>query len=212
MNFDWFPDWSGQTAVVVGGGPSAKDAGLDLARGRARVIVVNEGYRLAPWADVLYASDQPWWQQKRGCQEFKGLRVSQSDAAAKMYPGIRQVRLVRTGQIARKPKGLLAAGSDDRGKGASSGFQALNLAVQFGPKRIVLVGYDMTISHGVHWHGEHKGPLGNPTDQGVARWRATLDRQAAYFDAIGVTVINASPISALVNYPKMSLEQALGSE
>lgn len=206
---DWYPDWSGQTCVLVGGGPSAGDAPLDKARGRARVLVVNEGYRLAPWADVLYAADAPWWQSKRGCREFGGLRVSQSDQAAKMYPGIREVRLRRVGQIIRKPKGWLGAGSNDRGTGAHSGFQALNLAVQFGARKIVLVGYDMTVAHGHHWHGRHEGGLNNPTEAGAARWRAVVDRQAPYLEAIGVEVVNASPISALENYPKMTLEQAL---
>jgi hypothetical protein len=205
--FDWFPNWTGQTCVVVAGGPSAKDAPLDLVKDRARCVVINEGYRLAPWADALYAADAGWWERKKGCREFRGLRVSQSDQAAKMYRGIRQVNLIRVGQIVRKPKGTIGAGSDNRGTGANSGFQALNLAFQFGVSRLVMVGFDMTVAHGVHWHGRHTG--NNPTETGIARWRAVLDRQAAYFAAVGVEIINASPFSALVNYPKMTLEQAL---
>lgn len=208
--FDWFPDWRDEVAIVVAGGPSAKDTPLDLAKGKARFLVINEGYRLAPWADVLYAADAHWWEKKRGCREFRGLRVSQSDQAAKMYPGIREVNLRRVGQIVRSPAGTLGAGSDDRGTGANSGFQALNLVFQFGAAKIVLVGYDMRIDLGLHWHGPHEAGLNNPSENGIARWRAVLDRQAAYFEAVGVTVINTSPDSALRNYPKMTLEQALG--
>lgn len=196
---------------MVGGGPSAKNAGLDKAKGRARCIVVNEGYRLAPWADALYAADSEWWLRKRGCREFAGLRISQSDEAAKRYGGIREVRLVRKGWIVRNPKGVIGAGSDDRGTGANSGFQTLNLAVQFGAKKIVLVGYDMTAVHGVHWHGRHPDGMNNPTERGLSRWGRVLDRNAAFLASIGVSVINASPISALQNYPKMNLEQALAA-
>lgn len=194
---------------MVGGGPSAKDAGLDLAKGRARCLVVNEGYRLAPWADALYAADSDWWTLKKGCREFRGLRISQSDEAAKRYGGIHNVTLVRKGSIIRTPKGVIGAGSDDRGTGANSGFQALNLAVQFGASKIVLVGYDMTATHGCHWHGRHPDGMNNPTSVGLAQWGRVIDRNARFLAEIGVKVINASPISALQNFPKMTLEQAL---
>lgn len=167
---------------------------------------------MAPWADALYAADAHWWETKRGCREFRGLRVSQSDQAAKMYAGIRQICLRRVARIIRSPKGLIAAGSDDRGTGANSGFQAINLAVQFGASRLLLVGFDMRIDRGAHWHGEHGGGLSNPTDAGVSRWRAVLDRNAAYFEAVGVDVINCSAVSALRNYRKMDLDCALADK
>ena len=210
-SFDWFPDWSRDICILIAGGPSAKDAPLDRVRGHARVLVVNEGYRLAPWADALYAADAHWWEKKGGCKEFKGLRISQSDQAAKMYGGIREVGLIRVGGIVTNPKGALGAGSDGNGTGANSGFQALNLAVQFGARKIVLVGYDMTIDHGVHWHGPHERGLNNPTSHGIARWRRVLDTAAKQLDALNVKVINASAISALTAFPKMGLEQALES-
>lgn len=207
--FDWFPDCSGKPCIVVAGGPSAKDAPLEACRGRAHVLVINEGFRLAPWADALYAADAHWWEKHKGCPAFRGLRISQADQAARMYRGLKSVALRRTRQIVRNPRGLIAAGSDDRGSGANSGFQALNLAVQFGARTILLVGYDMTIDHGVHWHGRHGKGLSNPTSDGIAFWRRNLDGTAEYLAAIGVTVINCSPISALTRYPKAELEQAL---
>lgn len=207
--FSWFPDWSGQTCIIVAGGPSAKDAPLDQCRGRARVLVVNNGIDLCPWADAVYAADCQWWQVRKGCRDFRGLRVTQSDQAEKMYAGIRRVNLLRTRQIVRSPKGTIAAGSNDRGAHANSGFQAVNLAVQFGAGRIVLVGYDMTLAHGVHWHGRHEGPLRNPNEAGIAVWRQNLDHAAEYLSVIGIEVLNASAISALVNYPKVDLLEAV---
>ena len=94
------------------------------------------------------------------------------------------------------------------GWGGNSGFHALNLAVQLGAAKIILVGYDMRLDHGVHWHGPHKG-LNNPHPTNVERWRRVVDAAAEVIAALGIKAINASPISALENYPKMTLEAAL---
>ncbi|WP_090229681.1 hypothetical protein [Filomicrobium insigne] len=94
------------------------------------------------------------------------------------------------------------------GWGGNSGFHALNLAVQFGAKRVVLVGYDMRIDRGVHWHGRHIR-MGNPTESAIRRWRQCLDAVAPRLASLGVDVLNASPISALTAYRKCSLEEAL---
>lgn len=207
--FEWFPDWHNDTCIIVAGGPSASEAPLAACRGLSRVIVINEGYRLAPWADAVYAADVAWWQNKKGLKEFRGLRVTQSDQVQKMYGGIRRVNLRRTRQIIRSPRGTIAAGSDDRGRYANSGFQALNLAVQFGARRIILVGYDMTLECGEHWHGRHEAPLNNPNPDGIAVWRRNLDLAAEYLAVIGVEVLNASKISALEAYPKVDLRDCL---
>lgn len=67
----------------------------------------------------------------------------------------------------------------------------------------------MRTDKGLHWHGNHEKGLNNPTKDNVARWRRVTDAAAPLLDALGVTVINCSPISALQSYPKMTLEQAL---
>jgi hypothetical protein len=210
--FEWFPDWRGQAAVVVAGGPSAKDTPIEKGRGVARFITVNEGHRICPWADVLYAADSPWWQKNKGCREFKGLRVGSGDEPGKMYGGIREIRLVNQTQIIRNPKGCIASGRVSANLGSNSGFHAIGMAFQFGANPIILVGFDMRVDLGLHWHGAHVSGLNNPTGEHMKVWRSVLDGNAAYFDAVGVRVINCSPDSALKNYPKMTLEQALGSD
>lgn len=81
--------------------------------------------------------------------------------------------------------------------------------MQFRPKRIALVGYDMHIAHGVHWHGKHQG-LNNPTTENVKRWRRVVDAAAEQIEAMGVDVVNCSTVSALKNYRIGTLEEALG--
>jgi hypothetical protein len=79
----------------------------------------------------------------------------------------------------------------------------------FGCTKIILVGYDMQISGGMHWHGRHDKPLNNPTPENVERWRRVMDEAAESLDVLGVKIINCSPASALTNYRKMSFESAL---
>lgn len=67
----------------------------------------------------------------------------------------------------------------------------------------------MRIDHGLHWHGKHEGGLNNPTQGNVKRWRNCVDGAADTLKTLGIPVINVSPVSALRNYPKMDLMEAL---
>jgi hypothetical protein len=196
---DWYPDWRGQVCVIVGSGPSAQGVDLTLARGQAKVIAINNSWQLAPWADALYACDAKWWHvNKAALAEFAGLKVTQ---ATECPPVVHRVLLVQSAALATKPGYV--------GSGSNSGFQASNLAVQFGATTLIWVGFDMRIDRGLHWHGEHRNGLANPRPERVQMWRDYLDGAAPEFARLGVRVINASEVSALRNYPKMSLAEAL---
>lgn len=95
------------------------------------------------------------------------------------------------------------------GWGGNGGFHALNLAIQFGLRKIILLGYDMTLANGVHWHGRHGGALNNPRQASVDRWRGILDAQAPKLAAHGVEVVIGSPGSSLAAYRKLDLKVAL---
>lgn len=96
------------------------------------------------------------------------------------------------------------------GSGGNSGFQALNIAVQLGADRLILVGFDMNDSAPVHWYGRNRWPMANnPNAQNFRRWRDAFGTAAAQLQAMGVRVINASPKSALTCFPVTSLDEAL---
>lgn len=115
---------------------------------------------------------------------------------------MKRVQLERHDRLVSDPVGTV-------GWGGNSGFQALNLAWQFGPSRIVLVGFDMRIDAGLHWHGPHPTGMNNPSLRRCERWRRALDAVAPVLEASGVEVLNASPISTLTAYPTCSLEEAI---
>jgi hypothetical protein len=104
---------------------------------------------------------------------------------------------------------ILLTQAGEIGWGGNSGFHALNLAAQFAAAKIILVGYDMRLDRGLHWHGPHPKGQNNPLAKNVERWRRAIDNAAPVFEALGVPVINASPVSTLTAYPKMTLTEAL---
>lgn len=211
---DWFPDWSGQTAICLASGPSASYAamlaalrliGLKAPQDRPRCIAINESHRLAPWADALYAADYFWWLKHRGVPQFRGLKISQATEAADAFADINHIELGRLTDMIEDARGQRRAAP-----AANSGMQALNLAICFGARRILLVGYDMTIEYGFHWHGKHDGGSQNPTRSSIAKWCEALDQAAVRFSDASIAVINTSPISALKAFPVMALDEALG--
>lgn len=201
---DWFPDWRGETAVLVASGPSAKAVPLDLAKGKARFIAINNSWQLVPWSDALYACDGAWWRHTNGCQEFPGLKLSIDRGACRQF-GLHRV------ECQKGDDRLILDRWNVIGWGGNSGFGALNLAVQFGATKIILVGYDMTIRYGSHWHGDHPSGMSNPKTGNVERWRRAIDAAAVPLSRVGIAVFNCSAVSALQNYPKMTFKEALAA-
>lgn len=167
------------------------------------MVVVNSSWRLAPWADVLVAADYKWWAMSDGWQDLPALKVTVDRLAASEF-GLRHAHAMRPDdRIYMESVGTV-------GWGGNSGFVALNLAVQFGASRIALVGYDMQIEGGVHWHGLHPEGMNNPKEAKVARWRRAMENAAKSLPA-GVEVVNCSAVSALTKYRKQGLSEWLAS-
>ncbi|KRS17529.1 hypothetical protein [Roseovarius indicus] len=188
--------------MIVASGPSAGGVPIEMARGRAKVIAINNSWELAPWADILFACDAKWWDRHQGCPDFEGLKLCIEKPACKRW-GVGHVTCMKPDdRFFHEPKGTV-------GWGGNSGFHCLNLGVQFGVKRILLVGYDMHIKNGLHWHGSHLSGLNNPTAGNAERWRKSLDAAHKEIAKTGVEVLNCSPISALQKYPKAVFEDVI---
>lgn len=197
--------WPESTVVCIGGGPSLTPADVDLCRGRAKVIAVNDAYRLCPWADVLYAADYSWWRRHDGVPTFPGLKYSIRPNAAKAWPqpnpwGVTVLRNDGVDGLCRAPDGLRT--------GKNSGYQAINLAVHLGATRILLLGYDMQ-ARGLqtHWFGDHTPGALPPPFSLFLKFFPTL---VTPLRDLGVEVINCTRRTALQTFPRHPLEQALG--
>ncbi|HEY5597204.1 MAG TPA: hypothetical protein VIK47_00240, partial [Kiloniellales bacterium] len=94
--------------------------------------------------------------------------------------------------------------------GRNGGYQAINLAVHLGARRILLLGYDMRAAADwrTHWFGDHADW---PTRASVYE-TAMLPHfpgLAAALRTAGVETVNCTPGSALTDFPNSDVEMAL---
>lgn len=202
MKPKWFPNWSRDICIIVASGPSAEDIDLHQAIGKGRFVAVNNSWQLAPWADFLFACDYKWWDGANGCPSFQGWKVTTDRRAAET----KEWELLRL--VARLADDRLQTEDGSVGWGGNSGFQAVNMVVNFGCRKIILVGFDMTTKYGLHWHEPYPG-VENPTPNKALRWQRCLDGAANTLENLGVTVVNCSEKSKLRNFSKMSFEDAM---
>lgn len=187
---------------VIASGPSLSQSDVDACRGRGKIIVVNDCYRLAPWADYLYACDCDWWRIHINDVRatFQGELWTSNHATA---PSPAQTACIEELGLNWLPghshPGL---GRDCLHYGENSGYQGINLAYLFGAKRITLLGFDMAPAPDgrLHWFGDHPAGLNNgPSFSQVIGHFGQL---AADLASEGVEVVNASRRTALRCFPR----------
>jgi len=192
-------EWAGETCVCIAGGPSLTQADVDACRGRSRVIAVNDAYRMAPWAEVLYACDYAWWRVHDGVKSFGGAKYS-LDVRSARFPGVQVLRNTGVDGIESDRTALRT--------GQNGGYQALNLGLHYGVKRIVLLGYDMQVSGGKsHWFGDH--PEGLQRRPPVGMFIPHFNKLAELLKAQRVDVVNCSRSTALKCFERQPIDQAL---
>lgn len=195
------PIWSGQTVVCIASGPSLTQADCDYVRGRARVIAVNDGVQLAPWADVLYSSDRYWWPHYLASNAFDGPKYSVGSAPDRTDRFLKhpEISVLRHAGI----DGLEMV--DGLRTGRNSGYAALNLAVQMGASRVILLGYNMGPVGGQR-HFFSGGISGDSPYQDFVK---RFDTIAQPLRDLGVEVWNCTPESRLTVFPIVSLRDVL---
>lgn len=188
MKREWAvePMWAGATCAILASGPSMSAAVAETVRTHAdvRVIAVNNTFKLARWADVLYAADERWWTKYHAeTTGFLGLKVC---AEQTPFPDVLLI---------------------DQTGGGGSGYGALaKIAVPAGCVRVLLCGFDM---HGGHWHAKHEAPLRNAGEGIYRKWMGQFEALAPELAKRGVEVLNCTPGSALKCFPAVSLDAAL---
>jgi hypothetical protein len=199
--------WSGETVAIFAGGPSLTQADVDACRAAGcRMLAIKDAIRMAPDADVLYSGEVRWWRHYGDGLSFTGLRYGIESASP--GPAV-AVGLGPWGVTFLRNTGPLGLETDPTGlrTGKNSGYQAVNLAVHLGARRIVLLGYDMKPVNGQdHWFGPQPyvhAPIP------YAAFHECFATIVEPLQALGVEVINASPGSSLTAFPRVTLAQAL---
>lgn len=220
------PEWVGHTAVCIASGPSLTLEQVNAVkawreRDGCRVIVINDNYLIAPWADALYFADVRWWEHHRDkpfFRDFPGRKISIENGAGRFCGDCTVMKNLSLdggtmGRLSKDPTGIYT--------GQNSGYQAINVAVLYGCTRIVLLGYDMRAREvpitepgksGVrpmnHWFGEHPWP----SDPGSYRFfLEEFARMAVTAKMAGLEILNATPGSALTLFPMVTLDEVIGA-
>lgn len=205
----------GRTVVCLGTGPSLTRADVELCRGRAGVVAINDAYRWAPWADALYAADLRWWEVHKGAPGFLGMKISIGQHAPRTTERFRQmfpdlIVLPNTGHEGLEfvPPGLRIG---RRCGGAHSGYQAINLAMHLGAERVLLLGYDCRpdAKGRRHFFGNHPKGLAQTAPSQYALWARSYDSLMQDAKKRGLQIINCSRETAIRSIPRGVLEQQL---
>ncbi len=183
-----------KTAVCIASGTSLTKEDVDYCKDKAAVYVVNNCYLLAPWADVLYACDEEWWDHYK--PDFAGAKWTINESAAQKYN--LNITLHDTQAIFCE-KDMIATG-------CNSGFQAINLAYLHGFRRILLLGYDFQNS-GQHWHGKHSGSLNKHPN--MKMWIRHMENAYPLMKNAGLEIINCSRETAINSIPRSTITQEL---
>lgn len=197
--------YPGQTIVCLATGPSLTAADVALVQGRARVVAVNDAYRLAPFADALIAADASWWHRHEGVPSFHGEKWSLEhqtwDRYRDRWPDIQRLKNTGTEGIESSPTGLR--------NGRNSGYLALGLAVHYGAARILLLGYDMGHGKGqpAHFFGSHAGAMNQRSPYPI--FLSAFASAVKPLADLGIEVLNCSRVSAMDCFPRARLEDAL---
>lgn len=198
--------WPNATVYILGGGPSLKLLDVERLRGR-HVIAVNNAYQLGDWIDVCYFGDLSWHRIHRDALlKFAGLKVT-TCVHLENAPGIKLIRK------RNKPSGI----SRDQSIvcwNNSSGGCAINLATLFGAKRIILFGYDMRmVDDDCNWHRDYPDVQDEKKRKKKEKLYLTFlkpfDQIARGLKRDGIECINATPGSALTQFPIVEPESVL---
>jgi hypothetical protein len=168
----------GKTVAILASGTSMNQQVADATRDCYR-IAINDTYKLAPDADMLYAADPEWWLTHPEAFRFRGRKVTARNG---ILAGVEYV----------KPRAIPGGGN--------SALRAAHLASDEGAEKILLFGVDLNDDALTHWHGQHPKPLHNPTRSRFAAARAAWERFAG--EAERPPVYNCSPSSALTCFPR----------
>jgi len=219
--------WEGGTCVIIGGGPSMLkqfDIPVEIIQGvysgelkpaayspyldpihNMHVIAVNVAYQIGDWIDVCFFGDNSTWdEEKEELAKWKGLRVT---CAEELIDDIRLKHLERNG---KKRMGI-SVEPNMVSWNSNSGSAAINLAVHFGVKKIILLGFDMKLDEGrnQHWHKIYKKQLKTKETTLNSTFRKHLNgfqQMKKDLDTLGVEVINCSPESSITVFPKMNFK------
>lgn len=229
--------WEGGECWILGGGPSMpKQFGVpeqiiqSVVNGEKtpaayspyfslihnkHVVGINVAYLIGDWIDIVFFGDNKFFLEHRaGMARHPGLKVS-------CHPKMDTPKVDWVRYLARDKKHARGISDNPRmvSWNGNSGAAAISMVVNAGVKRIILLGFDMKLDEKEkqHWHTLYQKNKVRETRPGKMIKSLPFDRHLRGFPDIardakrrGVEIINASPDSAIKQFPKMTVREILG--
>jgi hypothetical protein len=227
--------WEGGEVWILGGGPSVTkqfnipDAIVDCVRSGERppsiyspymkaihnkhVIAINAAYLIGDWMDMVFFGDANFYlPHEERLAKWPKLKVS-CHATTANVPWIKFLDkdTNHSRGISSNP-GMVSWNTN-------SGSAAISIAANAGAKRIVLLGFDMSLdSNGFsHWHSEYKNsprnsgipPKPNPKDSPFHKHITGFHQIAIDAKLRGIEILNASPESVITELRKVNVKDIL---
>ena len=227
--------WENGEVWILGGGPSVitcfdipadvveavrlRKSGIDTyspylaALHSKHVIGINVAYQFGNWIDMCFFGDKNFLLlHKAGLSNFRKLVITchpkvgeQNTSWIKYLPHERAGKSRKMG-ISTRPDMVCW--------NENSGAAAISVAAWTGVKRIILVGFDMTldsVSKEQHFHNSYcekgKGllPKQLPFEKHLTAWSAIKSDA----DSMGIEILNTSLNSAIKEIPKVHIKELL---
>lgn len=168
---------------------------------------------------MCYFADARWWQWHTDGIAKRWPWISftkeQVREAFRTFAG-EKVTIQNTGMMVTDPEVFMLHNYGGDGiselsngikTGSNSGYQAINVAVLAGAKRVLLLGYDMRFASGrTHSHGGH--PVQMPEDA-YRSYARKFSSMVPHLKRLGVEVLNCTPSSAITCFPAVGLASVL---
>lgn len=178
---------------------------------KKHVIGVNAAFLIGTWMDVAFFGDGKFFfSNRRELISYPKLRISCNPNIQNRKEAVFIKHVLRDGS---KRYGL----TKRRGRVSwnhNSGGAAINLATQFGAKRIILLGFDMNLdkNNRQHWHSKYKSSNRKNINEKALPFQRHLKcfpMIAADAKRQGVEILNVSPDSAIKEFRKVRLNDLL---
>lgn len=223
------PKFEGETAVLIATGPSISREEVNFVRiaqrkDQCRIFTINNSYQLAPETDVHVSCNEDWWKWywKRDniLRDMSGDKFTWYKYLADEYK-IKYIKAIEGDGLSLDPKVIHINNG--------SGPMAINLALHYGIKKLLLIGHDMKFSPDYngrqqkagskprHYFGEYPKPLRHwpsvkigLTKPGVIDGLIEVyNKMPSDLKKAGMEVINCTKGSALPTFPMSTLKDEL---
>ncbi|MFA7217792.1 MAG: ATP-grasp fold amidoligase family protein [Dehalococcoidales bacterium] len=224
--------WSGGDVWIIGGGASITkefeipdEVVLDVLNGKQpmsayspymkflhdkHVIAVNAAFMIGEWMDMVFFGDSKFF------LKFKNQLYTHPKLKVSCAPASQQCPWVKyLSRDKRKPRGL-TENRETVSWNYNSGGAAMTVAANAGAKRIFLLGFDMKLNDrgDQHFHSVYKSKrtAANPAKRKNLKFFQHLKsfpEIAQDAKRRGIEVYNVCPDSAILEFPRITLKQAI---